>query len=138
MVNTMTVDIYHDTNTRSMAFNGLMASIDSCDLRGFCESSFHFLHCSLQTQLDVQLSGALTFTLSPPPPSGVQLSFRSFHPSLLSQNDRLLLFLAKIVPLYFLFSPTRHSAFLSVGKVTVKSEYTGHSGIEWPLMCHKN
>ena len=31
-----------------------------------------------------------------------------------------------------------HSAFLSVGKVTVKSEYTGHSGIEWPLICHKN
>ena len=33
---------------------------------------------------------------------------------------------------------TLHSAFLSVKKVTVKSEYTRHSGVEWALICHKN
>ena len=31
-----------------------------------------------------------------------------------------------------------HCAFLSAGKVTVKSEYTAHSFIEWILICHKN
>ena len=56
MVNRMTVDIYHDTNTRSMTFNGLMASIDSCDLRGFCESSFHFLQ-NPEVQVNMYLVG---------------------------------------------------------------------------------
>ena len=30
-----------------------------------------------------------------------------------------------------------HSAILSVGKVTMKSEYSGQSCMEWPLICYK-
>ena len=42
-------------------------------------------------------------------------------------------------PMYLLCSSPSipcHSAFLSVGKVTVKSEYTDHSGTEWALILH--